>query len=96
MRKDFFIRQPERVFAVLGLVVVMKGFLPADYVCEPDEREVLRMVWEEEHFVVGSGDSEVVWDPWPNSKTVAHGHVVDKRVFKVLGTTDTVLGVKYG
>lgn len=96
MLPDYFVQKPTCIFEAFGLRVIFLGWKGPEYVCEPNERELLRMEWEGEHFVVGDGASGVAWDPWPNSQTVAHGRVVDKRVFRVLGTTDAVIGVKNG
>ena len=35
------------------------------------------------HFVVGDGRGNVLWDPYPNSRTVREGKVVDRRILRV-------------
>jgi hypothetical protein len=47
-----------------------------------------------EHFVVEKGHNEVGWDPWSakGSRTGRNGHVVDKRVFKIVGKVGEVPG----
>jgi len=98
--KDFHIAAPEHVFLVFGLVVKYTDrWEPAERITKAGERAILRMQYEEyEHFVVESGHNEVGWDPWSaqGSRTAAHGVVVDKRVFKILGKLGNVEAKLYG
>lgn len=65
--------------------------LPIDYALKPGEREILRFelfVAPDSpplaHFVVGNGRNQVEWDPWPESRTVASGRLVSRRIFRRL------------
>ncbi len=62
------------------------------YVCQPGEFEIQR--WERptpkaiySHFVRGFGDGtkRVKYDPLGNSRTVAEGQLVSKRILKLIG-----------
>lgn len=63
--------------------------LPLDYLPVTGEREILRYERPDPvsgtnlaHFVVGDGLGAVAWDPWPNSRTVAFGCLVSKRIVR--------------
>jgi hypothetical protein len=63
--------------------------LPIDYQIKPGEREILRFELfiapdspPLAHFVAGNGRSQVEWDPWPESRTVASGRLVSRRIFR--------------
>jgi hypothetical protein len=96
----FHIVAPEHVFLVFGLVVKYTDrWEPAERVTQEGERAILRMVYRDmEHFVVEAGHNKVGWDPWSasGSLTGKNGHVVDKRVFKIIGKLGDVEAKLYG
>ena len=92
---EYTVMYPDRLFCLYGLWTAFTDrYESADYVCEPSEREILRMYYDRPdvdndnkyHFIQGDGQSGVRWDPWEGgSLTAAYGVVLDKRVFKMLG-----------
>jgi len=101
MRKDFKVLAPNEVFLAFGLIVEYTDkWEKPDRVCGPEEREALRMYYDNEtaeteddkwHFVEGDGQSNCEWDPWEGgSVTAAKGIVVDKRIFRIMGTVREV------
>lgn len=57
--------------------------LPGDYILRPGEREILRYELNgEAHFVVGDGAGRVAFDPYGESRTVAEGRLVSRRIFR--------------
>jgi len=100
VEKDCFVKSAAGLLrAVLGtsFVVLKAGDgldsagnaydLPLDYVCAPDESEILRFERVEGrstigHFVIGDGRGGVDEDPYEGSKTVRLGRLVSKRIIR--------------
>lgn len=68
---------------LVGGLEFVKFETPA-YKCKEGEVELQRWYYSETgyHFVVGDGKDRVLWDPWPSSKTVCLGKMVDKRILR--------------
>jgi hypothetical protein len=61
------------------------GKYPATYTPSSDELQIL--VYHNDitaitHFVLGDNKGSVLYDPYPNSRTVKEGKVIGKRIFK--------------
>jgi len=64
--------------------LTFKGKFPANYICADNELEILLFHNDAtgfDHFVLGDGKNKVIYDPYPNSKTVKYGKIVGKRIF---------------
>jgi hypothetical protein len=90
MEKDCYILKPAEMFHYFGVnAKYTNRHEPPQRVCGPGEVEILKFVYDRpgtyswEHFVAGDGWGGVKYDPWGESKAVAHGYLKDKRIFKV-------------
>jgi hypothetical protein len=90
MNKSCFMNSPVPVFKFLGLGVKSVRFEGPDYVCKPNEFEIL--CWERtynvtgepktyNHFTCGNGTGIVTYDPSGESNAVKYGFLESKRVF---------------
>jgi len=93
MSERCFITRPNDIFAAAGLRVEFKErHDPPGYELASDEIEVLLYtyprgsgggIWK--HFVAGTGNGEVAYDPWGVSVTATKGRLNSKRVFRMVG-----------
>lgn len=86
MDEQCTILNPNAIFGYLKLPVLYHDrYDPPDYICKPDEIEILK--WEngnQSHFTAGNGHGIVTYDPMGCAKTVKYGKLVSKRVFRLL------------
>ncbi|ADK81123.1 DUF261 family protein [Sediminispirochaeta smaragdinae] len=88
-----YVADPTGIFRLFGLNVRYLGKKDADYICQPNEIEILLWRrWNEKtrkyiyHFTLGNGRGMTVYDPWaPFSKTASEGELRSKRIFLDLG-----------
>lgn len=62
------------------------GRYPPGYRPSSDERQILlyhNAKTGMNHFVLGDGNGNCKWDPYPNSRTVREGSVVSQRIYRV-------------
>jgi hypothetical protein len=79
------ILDPQGLCVDLNAKLRFMGKYPASYIPASDELQIL--VYHNErtgitHFVLGDNKGNVIYDPYPNSKTVKEGKVIGKRIFK--------------
>lgn len=83
--KDNFIQDPAAIFHSLGMDVIYLGHINSEYICKPDELEILHFIYQDKHhFLPGDGHGQPTYDPWGCSKTVQTGELKNKRVFKLI------------
>lgn len=86
---DCFVRDPAGVLRLAAGGRWSVRHEGADYQPKLDELEILRFERQTTgatyaHFVVGDGAGHVIYDPLGNSRTVAEGQLVSKRIVKRL------------
>ena len=90
MDKDCYIKYPVEIFRYLGMDVTSIRKESPDYICDPNEIEIL--CWERtynkngksktySHFTCGNGTGVVTYDPSGCSNAVRYGHLKSKRIF---------------
>jgi len=80
------VMDPDRIFLLYGLDVgYTNRHESPDRKCKAGEVEILyfEAPGDLQHFVVGDGSGNVVWDPYGESKTVRTGKLVSKRIFEI-------------
>jgi hypothetical protein len=84
-----YVMDPEKLFYLFGIDVMLRGKENPDYQCLPDEIELLlwrRFNGEKNiyHFTFGDGRGKTVYDPWaPFSLTAREGELRSKRIFRI-------------
>ena len=81
---DSTIIDPDKIFLMKGCNVRYNNrHDPPDYVCNDNEFEILKLVYQgKAHFVCGDGKGNVTYDPWGESETAKKGYLHSKRIFR--------------
>ena len=94
MGTDCYVKHPCEIFNYLGFPVSSIRVEGRDYICDPDEVEILKFERSYErkgetitygHFVCGNGCGVVTYDPSGISNAVRLGYLESKRVFSIGG-----------